>query len=84
MISWEDESFAQRSSPTTSTTNEMEKKYTLPLDFIIELILLSQKANLDAAFKAGITYIWAKLRSVENPYSVSECTVLDCLHDPFF
>ena len=58
------------------TTQFMEKKYTLDIDFIIDLVIVVHKANLEAAFKQGITYIWKKLTRIEavddcGPYSVS-------------
>jgi hypothetical protein len=45
-----------------------EKKLKLDLDLTIDLVNVSHQANLKAAFREGITYIWKKLLSTTVPY----------------
>jgi len=49
-------------------TNRMEKKNTLDLDFIIELVDVTHRANMEEAFKVSMEYIWEKLRSADIRY----------------
>ena len=51
------------------TTHAMEKSYTLDLDLIVELLCVAHEANLDSAFKGGMTYIWARINRIgDTPY----------------
>jgi len=45
-----------------------EKKYTIDLELIIGLVEVAHKANLEGAFKAGMTYIWKNMKCYEKPY----------------
>jgi hypothetical protein len=46
----------------------MEKKGTLDLDLIIDLVIVAHKANMEDALKPGLYYIWRKLHSSQVPY----------------
>jgi len=47
---------------------DMEKKGTLDLDLIIDLVIVAHKASLEDALKPGLVYIWRKLQSSRTPY----------------
>ena len=48
--------------------HNMEKRYTLDIDLIIDLVIVAHKANMDDVFKQGIKYILLKMNSTEIPY----------------
>ena len=48
--------------------HKMEKRYTLDIDLIIDLVIVAHKANMDDIFKQGMKYILNKMNSTEIPY----------------
>jgi len=47
---------------------DMEKKGTVNLDLIIDLVVTAHKANMEDALKPGLYYIWRRLHSPQVPY----------------
>ncbi|KAL7534875.1 hypothetical protein ACHAWF_005008 [Thalassiosira exigua] len=53
---------------TEGTLTKLERDYSLDIDFIIDLVKVARKANLNAPFEKGMKYIMGKMRAHIPPY----------------